>query len=149
MGNDTRHLGPASLGARRPDTHSAFNYTGVGRTMGTRLERAEMPLYLHHHRDRLLRHYSLESISVFGSVARSSCTRDSDVDLVVRSVPGTRHIHALKSALRSELQEAFGRPVQVASEKYSKPRYPSRILFRDRLCLSVIERTSSPCSMER
>ena len=96
--------------------------------MVTRLGRAEILSYLHHHRDRLLRQYSLESIGVFGSVARSAYTEDSDVDLVVRFVPGTRRIHALKSALRSELEEIFGRPVQVASEKYIKPYYRSRIL---------------------
>jgi uncharacterized protein len=96
--------------------------------MITRLGRAEILSYLHQHRDRLSRQYSLESIGVFGSVARSSYTEDSDVDLVVRFQPGTRCIHALKSALRCELEEAFGRPVQIASEKYLKPYYRSKIL---------------------
>ncbi|TVQ25958.1 MAG: hypothetical protein EA382_06185 [Spirochaetaceae bacterium] len=113
---------------RKADTYAALNYTGVEDAMVTRLERAEILSYLHHHRDRLLGQYSLETIGVFGSVARSSYTEDSDVDLVVRFLPGTRRIHALKSALRSELEEAFGRPVQVASEKYIKPYYRSKIL---------------------
>lgn len=34
----------------------------------------------------------------------------------------------MKSALRSELEQVFGRPVQIASEKYLKPYYRSEIL---------------------
>ena len=84
--------------------------------------------YLRDSADDIKQRYSLERVALIGSIARDDYGDDSDVDLMVRFQPGTDRIHERKANLRSELETAFGRPVQVASEKYLRPYYRSQIL---------------------
>ena len=84
--------------------------------------------YLTDHQDDLKDRFSLERIAVIGSIARDDYTDLSDIDIIVRFRVGTDHIHGLKQKLRAELEDALGRPVQIASEKYLKPYYRTQIL---------------------
>ena len=84
--------------------------------------------YLTANHDELSRRFSLARIAVIGSVARNDYTESSDVDLIVRFEPGTPRIRDLKRELASELESVFGRPVQIASEKYLKPYYRANVL---------------------
>ncbi|MFH2044935.1 MAG: nucleotidyltransferase domain-containing protein [Pseudomonadota bacterium] len=59
---------------------------------------------------------------------RNDYTDGSDVDLIIRFRSGTERIHDLKQQLREELELVFGRPVQLASEKYLKPYFLQQIL---------------------
>ncbi len=90
--------------------------------------REQILTYLSDSQDDLKRRYSLELIALIGSLARNDYRDDSDVDLIVRFLPETQHIHDLKQKLRSQLEATFHRPVQIASEKYLKPYYRSQIL---------------------
>lgn len=93
-----------------------------------KLGRAEVIAYLRNNRDRMEREYGLETIALIGSVARGDYTDDSDVDVIVRFRPGTRQIFELKRRLKTELEAAVGRPVEIASEKYLKPYYRTEVL---------------------
>ncbi len=96
--------------------------------MAEAFDRGEILHYLRDSKDDLKRRYRLEGIAVIGSIARGDYREDSDVDLMVRFSPGTEGIRERKANLRSELQAAFGRPVQITSEKYIRPYYRSQIL---------------------
>lgn len=96
--------------------------------MAAAFSRDEILGYLRDSHDDIKHRYSLELIALIGSIARDDYREDSDVDLIVRFKPGTERIHERKVNLRSELQAAFGRPVQIASEKYIRPYYRSQIL---------------------
>ena len=71
---------------------------------------------LHARRDEIMaivaRHHAL-SVAVFGSVARGTARRDSDLDLLVQFEPGTRPFEIL--ALGAELEDALGVRVDVAT----------------------------------
>lgn len=96
--------------------------------MSVPAKRKQVIDFLHDRKDDLSRRFHLSRIALIGSFARNDFCADSDVDLIVRFDPDTRGIHELKNQLRVELEEAFGRRVEIASEKYLKPYYREQIL---------------------
>ena len=96
--------------------------------MSPKATRDDVLDYLKIHHKTLKRSYSLESIALIGSMARGDYTDRSDVDFIVRFQPDTVSIYDKKMGLISRLEEAFGRPIQIASEKYLKPFYRAEIL---------------------
>lgn len=60
----------------------------------------------------LCRRYGIAELDVFGSVARGSAGPDSDVDLLYVRVPGN-DLGMDYFALQDELEELFGRPVDL------------------------------------
>ena len=94
----------------------------------SKLDRSAVIAYLRNNRGRLERDFCLESIALIGSIARGDYTNDSDVDVIVRFRPGTQQIFDLKRQLKTELETAVGRPVEIASEKYLKPYYRTEVL---------------------
>jgi hypothetical protein len=60
-------------------------------------------------------HYGVCELAVFGSVARGTQRRDSDVDVLFDLAPGARLGFGV-SALQHELEELFGRPVDLLSK---------------------------------
>jgi predicted nucleotidyltransferase len=50
------------------------------------------------------------------------------VDILVDLESAVPNIHRLKRQLRTELERAFGRRVEIASERYLKPYYREEIL---------------------
>lgn len=71
--------------------------------------------------------YGVESLAVFGSVARGEATAGSDVDLLVRF---HGHPPGLFGFVRLErqLSELLGRPVDLVTESALKPRLRDQIL---------------------
>ncbi|MCP4591024.1 MAG: nucleotidyltransferase [bacterium] len=70
--------------------------------------------------------YGARNVRVFGSVARGDADDKSDVDFVVDFDDGASLMdHA---GLLMELQELLGRKVDVAPEKYLRPRLRDRVL---------------------
>jgi predicted nucleotidyltransferase len=59
--------------------------------------------------------YPLARVAVFGSAACGNCDAHSDVDLLVEFVPGSRIGLLEMGALREDLEEILGRPVDVLS----------------------------------
>jgi predicted nucleotidyltransferase len=64
----------------------------------------------------------VSALWVFGSVARGDARPDSDVDLLVDFAPGARPSLLTLSAMREDLAEALGRPVDLGERAALKPR---------------------------
>jgi len=70
--------------------------------------------------------HGAHDVRVFGSVARREADAASDVDFLVRLEPGRTLLdHA---ALRIELEELLGCPVDVVTEGGIKPRIQERVM---------------------
>ena len=90
--------------------------------------RQEIVAYLDSHRDQLRTQFHVRKIALIGSFARDEQTAESDVDLLLDLEEGTPDIYHLKRSLKEELEQQFGRPVELASERYLKPYYRRQIL---------------------
>ena len=90
--------------------------------------RQEVIDYIHSNKGRLQSEYHVRRIALIGSFAREEQRPESDVDLLLDLEPDTPDIHQIKLRLRTELEAAFGRPVELASERYLKPYYRDDIL---------------------
>src|SRR5262249_36414879 len=64
----------------------------------------------------LARRYGVESLSPFGSAVRSEFRPDSDVDVVVRYLPGGQPSLRASIELEHALEEAIGRDVDLLRE---------------------------------
>ncbi|MBS1846819.1 MAG: nucleotidyltransferase family protein [Actinobacteria bacterium] len=63
---------------------------------------------------RICERYGIAELSVFGSVARGTVRRDSDVDLLYVLAPG-RHLGFSINDLEDELSKLFGRRVDLVA----------------------------------
>jgi hypothetical protein len=75
----------------------------------------------------LQRSYGVESLAVFGSIAREDAGSASDVDILVRfqgEPPGLFQFVRLER----QLSEILGRPVDLVMETALKPRLREKIL---------------------
>jgi uncharacterized protein len=96
--------GVAAPGARR--YHSAMRRTDVLRLLAD-------------HREEMVRHFGVRSLSLFGSMARDDARPDSDVDLLVDfDGPTTFDRHM---GLLVYLEDLLGRRVDVVTVKGLKP----------------------------
>ncbi|MFP5020426.1 nucleotidyltransferase family protein [Pseudonocardia phyllosphaerae] len=73
----------------------------------------------------IARRHGASRLRVFGSVARGESTPTSDVDLVVDMATG-RTLFDL-GGLAADLEELFGRPVDVVSSSGLAPRLEKRL----------------------
>ena len=80
------------------------------------------------------RKYHLKSLSVFGSTARGEANDDSDIDLLVSFSRPTSLLSMV--ALERELSKAFGRKVDLHTEK-SLSRYLRSRILRERQLLKL------------
>jgi hypothetical protein len=64
--------------------------------------------------------YGIAELLVFGSVARGTARRDSDVDLLYRLRPGARLGWEIEQ-LNDELAELIGRPIDLVSARALHP----------------------------
>jgi predicted nucleotidyltransferase len=90
--------------------------------------RQEIIAYIDSHREQLRTRFHVRKIALIGSFARDEQTAESDVDLLLDLEEGTAGIYQLKRNLKDELERQFGRPVELASERYLKPYYKKQIL---------------------
>ena len=84
--------------------------------------------YISSNKERLLAEYHLRRIALIGSFAREEQGPGSDVDVLLELEPGTPDIFGTKRRLQTELESAFGRHVELASERYLKPYFREDIL---------------------
>lgn len=73
----------------------------------------------------ILHRYGVTDVSVFGSFSRGDASPDSDLDLLVTYKTGMSLFDVL--ALQDELEEIFGRKVDLISRKYLSTRLAKRI----------------------
>lgn len=81
---------------------------------------------LREHQPSLAARYGVESLAIFGSVARNEATERSDVDLLVEFSKPVGLFDLF--ALQDELEEILGRPVDVGTKASLKPRVRERVL---------------------
>jgi len=72
--------------------------------------------------------YRIRKIALIGSFARDEQGPYSDIDILVDIEEGTPDIFEVKCALRKELEQRFARDVEIASERYLKPFFRTKIL---------------------
>jgi uncharacterized protein len=76
----------------------------------------------------LLKKYHVKELALFGSRARGDNRPDSDVDLLVDFIPGSRIDLIQFSELQLELQKVLGVPVDLVSRGGLKARLKERVL---------------------
>jgi len=72
--------------------------------------------------------YHIIRIGLFGSFARDEQTLLSDIDIVVEFEEDTQNLYDIKRALKAYIKERLNIEVDIAREKYLKPRYKKSIL---------------------
>ena len=72
--------------------------------------------------------YHIVKIGLFGSFARDENHGESDVDLLVEFEEDTHNLFDLKQEIKSYIKKELGLDVDLAREKYLKPRYKEAIL---------------------
>ena len=65
-------------------------------------------------------------VRLFGSVARQESRSDSDVDLLVELEPGRTLLDLI--AIKQDLEDLLGRPVDVVTEAAVSPYFRDRVL---------------------
>lgn len=89
------------------------------------VERDRALKLLRDHMDEL-RTMGVESLSIFGSVARDEAGPDSDVDVLAEIGPGIGLFEYVR--IRDRLAEILGRPVDLATPDVLRPRIRDRVL---------------------
>jgi hypothetical protein len=70
--------------------------------------------------------WQVEELRVFGSVLRDDFHVESDIDVLVTYRPGSKSSYFDMFGLRDDLQDLFGRTVDIGAEL--KPRIRERVL---------------------
>jgi len=81
------------------------------------------------HRDEILTiaaRHGARSLRIFGSIARGDARPDSDVDVLVELEPGRSLLDLV--AIKQDLEDALGRPVDVVTERALSPYLRQRVL---------------------
>ena len=89
------------------------------------MERDQALKLLREHMDEL-RTMGVESLSIFGSVARDEAGPDSDVDLLAEIGPGIGLFQYVR--IQDRLAEILGRPVDLATEDALRPGIRENVL---------------------
>ena len=71
--------------------------------------------------------FSIESLSIFGSVARGEDTPESDIDFLYTFLPGETTLENLEN-LQTYLETLFDRKIDLISEKWLNPYFRTSVL---------------------
>jgi len=92
------------------------------------VSRKEILDFLSENKDHFRDQYHIVKIGLFGSYARNEQTMLSDIDLVVEFEENTQNLYDLKRAFKEFIREKLNIEVDIAREKYLKPRYKKSII---------------------
>ncbi len=92
------------------------------------IDRDNIILYIKNNKETLTRKYHLSKIGFFGSFARNDINEDSDIDIIVEFDNNTDNIYEIKNQLADLFKNEFHRNIDIAREKYLKPRIKEHIL---------------------
>jgi predicted nucleotidyltransferase len=84
--------------------------------------------FLSQNKDHFKDQYHIIRIGLFGSFTRNEQIVLSDIDLVVEFEENTQNLYDLKRALKAYVREKLNIEVDIAREKYLKPRYKKSII---------------------
>lgn len=76
--------------------------------------------------EKLCRKYGIERLSFFGSVIRDDFSDDSDVDILVEFLPGSRVGFSFFS-LQEELSQLVGRQVDLSTPGFLSPHIRDKV----------------------
>lgn len=75
---------------------------------------------------RIATRHGARTIRVFGSTARNTARDSSDIDLLIELEPGRSLLDLI--AIKQDLEEVIGRPVDVVTEAGLSPYLRQRVL---------------------
>jgi uncharacterized protein len=96
--------------------------------INNRLTSTDILHFIKNNKDYLFDKYGLVKIGIFGSFAREEQKSDSDIDLIIELKKDTQNIYEIKTELKNYFSSHFNRKIDIAREKYIKPRIKSEIL---------------------
>ncbi len=76
----------------------------------------------------ICRRHHVRELSLFGSAARGEMRADSDIDMLVEYSTEARPSLLDLIAMKNELSDLLGRPVDLGVKRALKPRFRDRIL---------------------
>jgi predicted nucleotidyltransferase len=85
------------------------------------MTKSEILLYLSEHKDDFFQRFGLIKLGLFGSFAKDTYSKESDIDIIIELDDNIQNIYATKKAFKHELENYFQRKVDIAREKYLKP----------------------------
>ena len=92
------------------------------------LHKEEIIAYLQKQKQQIKQQYYVERLGLFGSYATNEQSEQSDIDLLIEFCPNTADISERKKALRKQLEDVFGKNIDLHREKYLKPYCREQIL---------------------
>ena len=72
--------------------------------------------------------FHIVKIGIFGSFARNDQNSTSDIDLIVEFKVNTQNLYDLKREIKQFIKKELNLDVDIAREKYIKPKYKKSIL---------------------
>lgn len=72
--------------------------------------------------------FHIVKIGLFGSFARNDQNSASDIDLIVEFKDNTQNLYNLKREMKLFIKKELNLDVDIAREKYIKPKYKKSIL---------------------
>src|SRR6185437_14585995 len=78
--------------------------------------------------EKALRDRGIQSAALFGSVVRGTARADSDIDVLVDVVPGSRFSLVDMSATKDFLEKELGRSVDLVTREGLNPDIRARVL---------------------
>ena len=84
--------------------------------------------YIVSNKEIFSKEYHINKIGLFGSFARGEETNNSDIDLIVEFDSQSNDIFEIKLKLSEIFKKQFNRNIDIAREKYLKPRVRDMIL---------------------
>lgn len=94
------------------------------------LTKEQIHFFLRENKNHSQQEYAINRIGLFGSFAIEENKAESDIDLLVSFEAGAYNLYEKKIALRTFLNQAFKRNIDICSEKYIKPYYKNQTLNR-------------------
>lgn len=76
----------------------------------------------------ICRRHRVRELALFGSAARGELRPDSDIDMLVDYLPEARPSLLDLIAMKNELSDLLGRPVDLGAKRALKRRFKDRIL---------------------
>ncbi len=67
--------------------------------------------------DKFCRKWGISELALFGSVVRDDFNKDSDIDILITFESGTKHGLFDMVSMQDELEEIFGRKVDLVSRR--------------------------------
>jgi len=90
--------------------------------------RDDILTFLSQNKNYFRERFHIVKIGLFGSFARNDQNSTSDIDLIVEFKDNTQNLYDLKREMKQFIKNELNLDVDIAREKYIKPKYKKSIL---------------------